>query len=87
MQKKISEYTDNGNLEIAELQVVTDNLPSPEEFAQMQKKRKVTIAFKPTTIAYFKELAAKHAVSYQNLISDLLDRVANEGERIDHANS
>lgn len=87
MKREIFEYTDDGNLDIAELRIVEDTLPPAEEFAKLQKKRKVTIAFRPTTIDYFKSLAAKHGASYQNIISDFLDRVANEGERIDHVNS
>ncbi len=72
MKNKIS-YSDGP---IEEVKVVDDFLPPPEELAFREETIKVTIALSKASVEFFKQEAAKHQVSYQKMIRQLLDEYA-----------
>lgn len=72
MTSKI-EYED-GPME--EVRVIADFLPAPEELAYREESVKVTISLSRASVAFFKQEAAKHHVSYQRMIRRLLDEYA-----------
>jgi predicted DNA binding CopG/RHH family protein len=72
MKKKIS-YSEGP---IAEVKVVRDFLPPPEELAFREETVKVTIALSKASVDFFKQEAVKHQVPYQKMIRRLLDEYA-----------
>ena len=58
---------------IAELEVVDDFLPPPEELAFSEETVKVTIALSKESVEFFKNEARKHNTKYQKMIRRLLD--------------
>ena len=69
MKKKIK-YTDGP---IADVKVVRDFLPSPDELAYKEDQVKVTIGLSKSSIDFFKKEAKAHHTQYQNMIRRLLD--------------
>ena len=72
MRNKI-EYSEGP---IEDVRVVTDFLPKPEELVFREETVKITIALSKASIAFFKQEATKHNVSYQKMIRRLLDDYA-----------
>lgn len=56
-----------------EVRLVEDFLPPPDELAFREETIKVTIALSKASVAFFKQEAARHQVSYQKMIRRLLD--------------
>ena len=79
MKKKIR-YTDlpPGDEPIGELEIVKDFLPPPEKLVFKQAQKKVTISLSNSSLEFFKKHAARHKVSYQKMIRNLLDRYVAE---------
>ena len=53
---------------------VADFLPPPSQLVRRQTKEKITIAMRPSTIAFFKREAKANGTQYQTMINELLDR-------------
>lgn len=62
-----------GEFDAAELVVVEDFLPRPEELVFRPKGVKVTITLSRASVAYFKEQAARLNTPYQRMIRALID--------------
>ena len=79
MKKKIK-YTDlpPGDEPIGELEIIEDFLPPPDKLVFKQPQQKVTISLSNSSLAFFKNQAAKHKVPYQKMIRNLLDRYVAE---------
>jgi len=58
---------------VEDVRVVADFLPKPEELVFREETVKITIALSKASIAFFKQEATKHNVSYQKMIRRLLD--------------
>jgi predicted DNA binding CopG/RHH family protein len=69
MKKKIK-YADGP---IADVKVVRDFLPSPDELAFKEAQVKVTIGLSKSSIDFFKKEAKTHHTQYQKMIRRLLD--------------
>ncbi len=69
MKEKIK-YTDEP---MGTVKVVSDFLPSPEEFALKDETIKVTITLSKTSVDFFKKEAKKYNTQYQKMIRRLLD--------------
>ena len=63
-------YTDEP---LADLRVIRDFLPSPDELVFRDEGIKVTIALSKKSVEFFKSEAAKHHTQYQRMIRRLLD--------------
>ena len=74
MKKKII-YTDEP---MGDIKIIEDFLPPPDKLVFRQPRKKVTISLSNSSIAFFKNQAAKHKVSYQKMIRNLLDRYVAE---------
>jgi predicted DNA binding CopG/RHH family protein len=72
MKKKII-YED---VDLGEVRVISDFLPSPEELAFKEETVKVTIALSKVSVEFFKQEAEKNHVPYQKMIRRLLDEYA-----------
>ncbi len=72
MSKK-TKYTDEP---LANLRVVPDFLPQPEELVFRDEGIKVTIALSKRSVEFFKGQAQKHHTQYQRMIRRLLDAYA-----------
>lgn len=59
---------------IGRVKIVRDFLPPPEKLLVKPKPVKVTITLNQDSIDFFKEVAHKEHVSYQQLIRALLDQ-------------
>ena len=67
---------------LGELKFVTDFLPSPEELVLREGSTKITLSLSSESVSYFKEIAKKHHLQYQNIIRALLDEyVAKHKQR------
>ena len=62
-----------GEIDEAQMQVVNDFLPSPEQLAKADQVVKVTIALSQESVDFFKLQAKEHNTSYQRMIRRLLD--------------
>lgn len=69
MKKRIR-YTDEP---LADLRVVEDFLPSPEDLAFREDTVKVTMALSKTSVDFFKAEARKYHTHYQKMIRRLID--------------
>ena len=69
MKKKIT-YTDEP---LGDIQVVEDFLPPPEQLVSKEENVKVTLLLSKSSVHFFKQTAAAHHVSYQQMIRRLLD--------------
>ena len=58
---------------IGRVKIVSDFLPSPDKLAFREKSTKITLSLSESTIAFFKQQAAKHHAKYQRMIRTLLD--------------
>jgi predicted DNA binding CopG/RHH family protein len=79
MNKKTVTYTDppkNIARALEESVLIEDFLPPPDELIFKKPKVKVTMAMNSDTINVFKAYAKKHDLSYQNMISEIVDRYA-----------
>ncbi len=74
MSKNIT-YSDEP---LGDLLEVADFLPPPDQLVLRQKNTRVTLSLSNESLAYFKALAAKHHLSYQKLIRELLDAYVEE---------
>ncbi|MDJ0600946.1 MAG: hypothetical protein QNJ37_19140 [Crocosphaera sp.] len=68
-------YTDEP-MELGE--VVEDFLPSPEKLIPKNNKVTVTLELNEATIRFFKAEAKKKQISYQEMISILVDKYAQK---------
>jgi predicted DNA binding CopG/RHH family protein len=66
---------------IGEVEIVADNLPSPEELAFREDTVKVTISLSRSSVEFFKVEARKHGTPYQKMIRRLLDVYVRSQER------
>ena len=62
---------------IGRIKIVEDFLPPPEKLLVKQKPVKITITLSQDSVDFFKEVAHKEHVSYQQLIRALLDKYAS----------
>lgn len=62
---------------IGRVKIVDDFLPPPEKLIIKPKPVKITITLNQDSIDFFKEVALKEHVSYQQLIRALLDQYAS----------
>ena len=69
MKKKIR-YTDEP---LADLCVIEDFLPSPEDLAFREDTVKVTMALSRTSVDFFKAEARRYHTHYQKMIRRLID--------------
>jgi hypothetical protein len=69
MKSKIK-YTDEP---MGDLRIIKDFLPPPDQLAMKEENVKVTIAFKKSSVDFFKKEAKKHHTSYQKMIRQLVD--------------
>lgn len=67
--KKQIKYTN----EPIEAKVIEDFLPSPENLALQDSKKKITITLTSSSLEFFKSEARKYNSSYQAMIRKLLD--------------
>ena len=74
MNSKIT-YTDEP-MELGE--VVEDFLPPPEELIPKINKVQITLKLSQETVDFFKVQAEKQKISYQKMISLLVDQYAQE---------
>lgn len=85
MKAKKLPYKDIKEFDEADLQIIADFLPSPNEMGQQLATRKITIALSNPTIAFFKAQARHLKVPYQKLVRELLDRYVAKASK--YANS
>ncbi len=69
MKSKIK-YTDEP---MGKVKVISDFLPPPSQLVLKEENVKVTIAFKKSSVEFFKNEASKHHTSYQKMIRELVD--------------
>jgi hypothetical protein len=62
---------------IGRVKIIEDFLPPPEKLLVKPKPVKITITLNQDSIDFFKEIAHKEHVSYQQLIRALLDQYAS----------
>jgi len=62
---------------IGKIKIVKDFLPPPEKLLIKPKPVKITITLSQNSIDFFKEIAQKEHVPYQQLIRALLDQYAS----------
>ncbi|EKD72554.1 MAG: hypothetical protein ACD_45C00643G0003 [uncultured bacterium] len=62
---------------IGRVKIVEDFLPPPEGLLVKPKPVKITITLNQDSVDFFKEIAHKEHVSYQQLIRALLDQYAS----------
>jgi hypothetical protein len=62
---------------IGKVKIVDDFLPPPERLLLKPKPVKITITLNQDSIDFFKEIAQKEHVPYQQLIRALLDQYAS----------
>ena len=62
---------------IGRVKIVEDFLPPPEKLIVRPKPVKITITLNQDSVDFFKEIALKEHVSYQQLIRALLDQYAS----------
>lgn len=62
---------------IGRVRIVEDFLPPPEKLLVKPKPIKITITLSQDSVEFFKEIAQKEHVSYQQLIRALLDQYAS----------
>jgi len=62
---------------IGRVKIVEDFLPPPERLLVKPKPVKITITLNQDSVDFFKEIAHKEHVSYQQLIRALLDQYAS----------
>jgi predicted DNA binding CopG/RHH family protein len=77
MNKRKVKYTEaprNISRAIAEGEIVTDFLPSPEKLARKEPKVKLTITLNSGSVDFFKKYARKNNVKYQTMINEVLDK-------------
>ncbi len=65
------------NEPIGRVKIVEDFLPPPEKLLVKPKPVKVTITLSQDSIDFFKKIAHKEHVPYQQLIRALLDKYAS----------
>jgi predicted DNA binding CopG/RHH family protein len=66
---------------IADIEIVTDFLPSPDELALQEETVKVTIALSKESVEFFKEEASARHTPYQKMIRKLLDSYVEQQKR------
>ena len=62
---------------IGRVKIVADFLPPPEKLLVKPNPVKITITLNQDSVDFFKEIAHKEHVSYQQLIRALLDQYAS----------
>ena len=62
---------------IGRVKIIEDFLPPPEKLLVKPKPVKITITLNQDSVDFFKEIAQKEHVSYQQLIRALLDQYAS----------
>ena len=65
------------NEPIGRVKIVEDFLPPPEKLFVKSKPVKITITLSQDSVDFFKEIAHKEHVPYQQLIRALLDKYAS----------
>ena len=58
--------------------VIKDFLPKPEDLVMKDEQVKVTLNLSKKSIDFFKSIAGKQNVAYQNMIRQLLDYYASK---------
>lgn len=66
---------------LADLRVICDFLPSPDELVFREEGIKVTIALSKKSVEFFKSEASKHHTQYQRMIRRLLDAYTDAHSR------
>ena len=62
------------DMPIGKLLKVKDFLPSPKDLIIPEETKKITIAFKKSSIKFFKHQAQRYHTKYQRIIRELVDR-------------
>ena len=63
---------------IGKIKIVEDFLPKPKDLAlKKEETKKITISLTKSSIAFFKNEAAKHHTNYQSMIRALIDQYAS----------
>ena len=74
MKHKLKKKLSHGP--IGKIKIIDDFLPPPERLLVKPKSVKITITLNQDSIDFFKEIAQKEHVPYQQLIRALLDQYA-----------
>lgn len=62
---------------IGKVKIIEDFLPPPDKLLLKPRPVKITLTLSQDSVDFFKEIAQKEHVSYQNLIRALLDQYAS----------
>jgi predicted DNA binding CopG/RHH family protein len=66
----------------AQLEIVKDFLPSPEQLAKADQVVKITIALSQKSVDFFKAQAEEHNTSYQRMIRRLIDEYVQRHQQV-----
>ena len=72
MKRKTVRYTDDKGEIIGELRRIQDDLPSPDELADIVPQTKITLALDNEALDFFKREARRRNTSYQRMIRNLV---------------
>lgn len=72
--KSRTKYTEEP---IGDVRVINDFLPPPDQLVLKEETVKVTIAFKKSSIDFFKKQARTHNTSYQKMMREVIDVYAS----------
>jgi hypothetical protein len=72
MKRKTVRYTDDKGEIIGELRRIRDDLPSPDELADIVAQTKITLALDNEALDFFKREARQRNTSYQRMIRNLV---------------
>ena len=83
MNKKIK-YSD---VQLNELKLVPDFLPTPQELSLRNRNTKITISLSTESVNYFKDQANHHDMQYQKMIRQLLDDYVTQQKALTSSNT
>ena len=72
MKRKTVRCTDDKGEIIGELRRIKDDLPSPDELAEIVPQTKVTLALDNDSLAFFRREARRRNTSYQRMTRNLV---------------
>ncbi len=72
MKRKTVRYTDDKGEIIGELRRIRDDLPSPDELADIVPQTKITLALDDEALDFFQREARQRNTSYQRMIRNLV---------------
>jgi hypothetical protein len=72
MKRKTVRYTDDKGEIIGELRRIQDDLPSPDELADIVPQTKITLVLDNEALDFFKREARRRNTSYQRMIRNLV---------------